>query len=230
MVTKSGQRNDIMKRIGIPAFLLSLSVLTFAFGKDLRVEGKKLLFQKPPFTVMLPSDLQLIHSSSMDNKEENSLTRTYLFIKAKNKQAEDILIVQIADKTNPQAGPMTIPPLKPLTEKRLFSKGKMNKKGLEINYLLQGMAWNPGAASLRPLAEKGITIPSNWALQGQCLFPYYAEHAVFIRYSKDVNSFGLKVSQKGKNWEKDSISGDEKKVYEIFQRTFMEIMDSISVQ
>ena len=32
-----------------------------------------------------------------------------------------MLIVQIADKTNPQAGPMTVPPLKPYTEKRVYS-------------------------------------------------------------------------------------------------------------
>ena len=166
----------------------------------------------------------------MENKEENSLTRTSLFIKAKNKQAEDILIVQIADKTNPQAGPMTIPPLKPLTEKRLFSKGKMDKKGLEVHYLLQAMVWNPDASSLRPVLAKGIAVPSHWVLQGQFLFPYYDENAVFIRYSKDANSFGFGVSQEGKSWEKNSISGNEKKVYEIFQKTFMGMMDSIRIQ
>jgi len=221
-----------MKKIGIFSILLSFCLLTLASAMDLKVEGRKLLSQKPPFTVGLPVEFQFIHSSSVENKDENSLTRSFLFVKSKNKQAEDILIVQIADKTNPQAGPMAIPTLKPLAEKRFFSKGKIKKKGLEINYLTQVMAWNPDAPSLRPLGVKGITVPSHWALQGQCLFPYYdeQEQAVFIRYSKDANSFGFGVSQEGKNWEKDSISGNEKKVFEIFQKTFMEMMDSIRVQ
>jgi hypothetical protein len=219
-----------MKRVVTLSVVLILCLLSLAFAKDVKVEGRKLVCEKPPFTVGLPSDLEFIHSSSVENKEENSLTRTFLFVKAKNKQAEEILIVQVADKTNPQAGPMAIPPLKPLAEKRLFSKGKVDRKGLEVNYLIQAMAWNPEAPSLRPLSAKGIAVPSNWALQAQCLFPYYEEHAVFIRYSKDVRSFGLKVSQEGKNWERDSISGNEKKVCEMFQKTFMGMIDSLRVQ
>ena len=219
-----------MKRIGLLSIVLSLCLLTSAFARDLKVEGKKLVSEKPPFAVALPSEFQFIHFSSVENREENSLTRTFLFTRARNRLVEDMLIVQIADKTNPQAGPMMIPSLKPLTEKRLFSKGKVDKKGLEVDYLIQVMAWNPDAPSLRPLAAKGLTVPSHWALQGQCLFPYYAEHAVFIRYSKDANSFGFGVSQEGKNWEKDSISGNEKKVCEIFQKTFMTMIDSLRVQ
>ncbi|RPJ11309.1 MAG: hypothetical protein EHM36_01685 [Deltaproteobacteria bacterium] len=219
-----------MKKIAPLSILLSLCLLTIAFARDLKVEGKKLLSEKPPFAVALPSEFQLIHSSSAENREENSLTRAYLFIREKNKQVEEMLIVQIADKTNPQAGPMMIPSLKPLAEKKLFSKGKIDRKGLEIDYLIQVMAWNPEAPSLRPLAAKGLTVPSHWALQGQCLFSYYAEHAVFIRYSKDANSFGFKVSQEGKSWEKDSISGNEKTICEIFQKTFMTMIDSLRVQ
>ena len=141
-----------------------------------------------------------------------------------------MLILQIADKTNPQAGPMTATPLKPYTEKRLYSKGKVKKGELEVDYLIQLMAWNPDAPSLQPIVKKGLIIPSRWALQGQFLFLYQGEHAVFFRYSKDINSFGIKVSEKGDDWGKGSISGNEKKVYETFQKSFMEMIDSIQIK
>jgi hypothetical protein len=92
------------------------------------------------------------------------------------------------------------------------------------------MAWNPDAPSLQPIVKKGLIIPSRWALQGQFLFLYQGEHAVFFRYSKDINSFGIKVSEKGDDGGKGSISGNEKKVYETFQKSFMEMMGSIQIK
>jgi hypothetical protein len=40
----------------------------------------------------------------------------------------------------------------------------------------------------------------------------------------------MKVSEKGEDWGKGIISGNEKKTYETFQKTFMEIMDSIQIK
>jgi hypothetical protein len=125
---------------------------------------------------------------------------------------------------------MTGTPLKPYTEKRLYSKKKVKKGELEVDSLVQLMAWNPDAPSLQPIVKKGFVIPSRWALQGQFLFLYQGEHAVFFRYSKDVHSFGMKVSEKGEDWEKGRISENEKKVYETFQKTFIEMIDSIQVK
>jgi hypothetical protein len=218
----------------IPILLVVIVVwswTTVAFAaKDLEIQGKKLISQKPPFTLSLPSELRLVHSFSQPNPSENSLTRAYFLVKAKGEQLEEMLILQIADKTNPQAGPMTIPSLKPYTEKRMYSKDKKKKGELGVDYLIQLMAWNPDAPSLQPIVKKGTVIPSSWALQGQFLFSYQAEHAVFVRYSKDVNSFGLKISKEGKDWERESISGNEKRVYEAFRKSFMGMIDSISIQ
>ena len=214
--------------------LLGLVLITWtaagAAQKDLEVQGKKLTSQKPPFTLTLPSEFNLIHSFSQENPGESSLTRVYFFVKTKGKQVEEMLILQIADKTNPQAAPMTGPPLKPYTEKRLYSKKKVKRGELEVDSLVQLMAWNPDAPSLQPIVKKGFVIPSRWALQGQFLFLYQGEHAVFFRYSKDVHSFGMKVSEKGEDWEKGRISENEKKVYETFQKTFMEMIDSIQIK
>jgi len=101
---------------------------------------------------------------------------------------------------------------------------------LEVDTLIQLMAWNPDASSLQPIVKKGFIIPSSWALQGQFLFLYLGEHAVFFRYSKNVNSFGMKVSEKGEDWEKGRISENEKKVYETFQKSFKEMIDSIQIK
>jgi hypothetical protein len=141
-----------------------------------------------------------------------------------------MLIIQIADKTNPQAEAMTSPPLKPETMKRMYLNGKIKKVGLEIDYLIQLIAWNPAAPSLQPIVKQGTVIPPHWALQGQFLFLYHGEHAVFFRYSKDINSFGIKISKKGDDWGKGVISGNEKKAYETFQNTFMQMMDSIQIK
>lgn len=220
-----------MKRHFLIGIVLFLTLGSIAFAvKDVEIQKKKFISQTPPFTLVTPSEFKLIHSDSFDVPKENSRTRVYLFIKEKNKQVEEMFLVEIADKTNPQAGPMSVPPLKPFTEKRMYKKDRMKKGDLEIDYLIQLMAWNPAAPSLQPIIKKGYVIPHNWALQGQLLFGYLGEHAVFVRYSKDVSSFGMKISEEGKNWERDSISGNEKKVYEIFQKGFMEMVSSIALK
>lgn len=217
------------RRMGGLLLVFSALAAGSAVGKELKVEGRVLQFETPPFRLTLPVECQLIHASSVENKEENSRTRSYLLARWKKNQAEEIVIIQIADKTDPRAEAMVIPPLKPLSEKRLFSKGKRNRMGLEIDYLIQGIAWNPASSSLRPLKGKGVIVPSGWVLQGQFLFPYQGDHAVFVRYSKDVNSFGWKVSQEGKSWERESISGIERKTLVAFERMFLEVIDSLRI-
>ncbi|MBP1700084.1 MAG: hypothetical protein H6Q41_5272 [Deltaproteobacteria bacterium] len=226
------RKEKTMKKIVFVLFYLIIATgaVVNAAQKDLEVKGKKLTSQKPPFTLTLPSDFNLIHSFSQENPGESSLTRAYFFIKTKGKQVEEMLILQVADKTNPQAGPMTAAPLKPYTEKRLYSKGKVKRGELEMDTLIQLMAWNPDASSLQPIVKKGFVIPSSWALQGQFLFLYLGEHAVFFRYSKSVNSFGMKVSEKGEDWEKGRISENEKKIYETFQKSFKEMIDSVQIK
>ena len=216
--------------------LLSLLLITWMTGcaskKELELEGKKLISRKPPFTLTLPSQFILAHSFSHENPTEHSLTRAFFFIKEKegDKRVEEMLILQIADKTNPQAGAMTAAPLKPYAEERMYSQGRFKKGSFESDYLIQLMTWNPDAPSLEPILKKGLVIPSHRALQGQFLFLYQGEHAVFFRYSKDVDSFGIKVSEKGENWDRERISGNEKRVYETFQKGFMEMMDSIEIR
>jgi len=201
-----------------------------AAAKDVEVKGKQLISQKPPFTFSLPSEFRLVHSSYHEYPEENSLTRVYFLIKEKNKQVEEMLILQIADRTNPQAEPIQAPSLKPYTEKRMYLKDKKKKGALEVDYLLQLMAWNPDALSLQPVREKGMKIPSHRAMQGQFIFNYVGEHVVFVRYSKDVNTFGLKVSETGEKWDRGSISGSEKRAYEAFRKSFLEMVDSIQIK
>jgi len=214
----------------LTGFILLAGVVSSCARKDLEIQGKKLVSLKPAFTVVLPSEFNLIHSFLYENPGESSLTRVYFFIKSKEKQVEEMLILQIADRTNPQAGPMTAPPLKPYTERRLYSKGKVKKGEIEVDYLTQFMAWNPEAPSLQPIVQKGFVIPAHWALQGQFLFQYQGENAVLFRYSRAIDSFGTKVSDKGDAWEKGLISGNEKKVYETFQKSFVEMIDSIQIK
>ncbi len=220
-----------MKKVIVVVLGLVLFVCAVAIAavQDLEIKGRKLVSRKPAFTLMLPSEFQFVHFSAVEVPKENSRTRNYLFIRERNKQVEELLIVQIADKTNPQAGPMTMPPLKPYTEKRMYVKEKIKRGELTVDYLIQLMAWNPDAPSLQPIVKRGIAIPSRWALQGQLLFSYQAEHAIFVRYSKDVNSFGLKISEDGKGWERESISGNEKRIYETFRKIFTGIIDSIEI-
>lgn len=212
------------------SFILIVWVGVSAAKKDLEIQGKKVISQKPPFTITLPVELNLVDFFSHENPGESSLTRIYFLVKPKGKQIEEMLILQVADKTNPQASPMTAPLLKPYTEERMYQKGKIKKGDLEMNYLIQLMAWNPDASSLQSMVQKGFVIPSHWALQGQFLFLYQGEHAVFFRYSKDVQTFGVKVSEKGNDWNKGLISGSEKKVYETFQKIFMEMIHSIQIK
>ncbi len=218
-----------MKRIIFALFCLILAVgaIANAAQKDLEIQGKKLVSQKPPFTLTLPSEFDLVHSFSHENPRESSLTRVYFLAKTKGKQIEEMLILQIADRTGPQVGPMTVPPLKPYTEKRMFLKDRVRKGESAIDYLIQLMAWNPDAPSLQPMVKRGVVIPSHWALQGQFQFVYQGEHAVSIRYSKDVNSFGIRVSDAGDGWERASISGNEKRAYEDFQKTFLEMINTL---
>lgn len=228
----TGGKEETMKKIifVLFCFVLAMGGIVNAAQKDLEIQGKRLVSQKPPFALTLSSEFNLVHLFSHENPGESSLTRVSFFVKAKEKQVEEMLILQIADKTNPQAGPMAITPLKPYTEKRSYSKGKVKKGELEVDYLIQFMAWNPDAPSLQPIVKKGLIIPSRWALQGQFLFLYQGEHAVFFRYSKDITSFGIKVSEKGDDWDKGLISGNEKRVYGIFQKTFLEMIESIQIK
>jgi hypothetical protein len=226
------REGTIMKKF-LPV-LLGLMVIPWVIAgaaqKDLEIQGKKLISQKPPFTLTLPSGVNLIHSFSHENPGESSMTRVYFLVKSKEKQVEEMLILQIADRTNPQAEPMIAPPLKPYTEKRLYSKGKLKKGEIEVDYLIQLMAWNPDAPSLQPIVKKGFAIRGHWALQGQFQFHYQGENAVLCRYSRAIDSFGTKVSDKGDAWEKGLISGNEKRVHETFQKAFMEMIDSIQIK
>ncbi|MFH1349741.1 MAG: hypothetical protein ABII26_02275 [Pseudomonadota bacterium] len=219
------KKNILMSMV----LLCALAGNVFA-AKDVEIRKKKLISKTPPFAMAIPTEFKLVYTDSLDVPKENSLTRIYLFIKEKNRQVEEMFLVQMADKTNPQAGPMSIPPLRPYAEKRMYRQDRMKKGDLEIDYLLQLMAWNPGAPSLQPIIKKGYTIPHRWALQGQFLFPYLGEHAVFIRYSKDTNAFGIQVSEEGEKWNKDALKGNELKVYETFQKSFMEMVRSIEIK
>lgn len=221
-----------MKKFFIFVLLIGLWILGMGSlrAKELETKGNQLISYNPPFTMKLPSEFRLIHSFSHENPKESSRTRVFFYIKDKRKKLEEMFILQIADKTNPQASPMTTPPLKPYTEKRIYSQGKIKKGDLEVEYLTQLMAWNPEASSLQPIIHKGISIPHTWAFQGQCQFIYLGEHAVLIRYSKGIESFGLKVSREGKDWERERLSGNEKRIYESFKKSFMDMVMSIEVK
>ncbi len=206
------------------------STFAHAIAKDIEVQRRQVISSKPPFAFTVPSAFRLIHSFFHENPEENSITRVYFLITEKNKQVEEMLILQIGDRTNPQAEPIRAPSLKPYTEKRMYLKDEKAKGTLEVEYLIQLIAWNPDASSLQPLQKKGMKIPSHWAMQGQFLFNYLGEHVVLARYSRDVNTFGLKVSEAGDSWNKQSISGNEQRVYEAFRKGFLEMVDSIQIK
>jgi hypothetical protein len=178
----------------------------------------------------LPSEFYLVHSFYRDFPNENSRTRAYIFVKEKNRNTEELLIVEIADKMNPLAGPIIAPQLKPYAEERMYIKDKLSMNRVEINYMIQLFAWNPDSPSLKPILEKGIKIPHQWALQGQLLFTYKGENVVFFRYSKSINSFGLKLSQEGRDWNKDRLKGNEKIAYEDFKKSFIEMIKSINIK
>jgi hypothetical protein len=231
MMNNGNENLKILKNSLLVLVFLSLfSCSQRTSDKLIEIQGKKLISQKPPFTMMLPSEFQLVDSSVLESPNENSLTRIYLYVKQRDKTVEEMLIIQIADKTNPQAGPIITPPLNPYNDKKMYLKGRIKKGGIEIDHLIQSMIWNPEAPSLQPIRKKGITLPLDLVLQGQLMFTYLEEHAVFIRYSKDVHHFGMDVSDKNNKWNKDEISGNEKKVCEAFQAVFMGIIDSTAIK
>ena len=203
---------------------------TFGAEKLLDIKGNQLISYKPALQLVLPSELRLVHSLSTDHPRESSRTRAYFLIKEQKKQVEDLLILQIAEKTNPQTEPMTVPPLKPSSEERMYFKGQLKKEQRQIDYLSQFMAWNPEAAALKPLTEKGFVVPPHIALQGQILFLYDTDHAVLLWYSQDAQTFGMKVSDRDSYWKKGSISGNEKKVVETFQKKLMGMIESIQLK
>jgi hypothetical protein len=228
-VTKKGA--EIMKKvILIIASLLISSSWVLGAAKEFDIHGKTIISKNPPFSFTLPSELQWAHASSSEHPAENSLTRAAIFIREKKKQVEEMLIIQIAERTNPQAGPMMVPPLKPYDERRIFIKGKIKKGDVEVEYLNQLMTWNPDAPGLQPLVKKGLTVPAHWALQCQFLFQPQLDQAILIRYSRDIDSFGLKVSHGGKSWDKESIAANEKKVFEAFQKMASETVNSLRFQ
>jgi hypothetical protein len=210
--------------------LLMVSLFLACGPTTKEIDGKKLISRKPPFTLIFPTEFQLAHSSTVEYPQESSLTRSYFFIKEKEKQIEEMFIIQIADRTNPRAVPINAPPLKSDSEKRMYLNEKIEKGELAVDTMIQLIRWDPKSSSLQPVIQKGIVIPSRWALQGQFLFVYRGDHAVLVRYSRDVHSFGLKVSDEGKKWERESISGNEKSAYENFQKAFMEMIHSIDIK
>lgn len=226
--SRSKKEAEMKKFLVLIIIFVVICSNAMAAEKELEIQGKKLMSRTPPFTLNLPAELRLVHSSTVEYPNENSRTRAYFFIREKSKQVEQMVIVQIADRTNPMAEPMTVPPLKPDTDKRMYIKRNLKKEKIEADYLIQLIVWNPDAPSLEPIVKKGIRFPSQWALQGQILFPYGGEHAVFMRYSRDVTSFGMRVSGKGADWNKAAISGNEKKAVEAFQKDFMGVIDSLT--
>ena len=209
-------------------FIIILFLGTFlsgCAGVGVSIKEGQLISQKPPFRLPLASEFRLV--DSFENPGENSNTRAYIYIREKDGQVEEMFILQIADRTNPQAGPITASPLRPYGEENMYLKDKIRRGEIEGNYLIQIMTWNPKASSLQAAVKKGFIIPSHLALQGQFQFIYQKEHAVSIRYSRDVNSFGFKVSEDGEKWVKDSISGSEKQAYEIFKESFLKMINSV---
>jgi hypothetical protein len=220
-----------MKRKMMTHFTIFLFLGTFlsgCAGVGVNIKEGQLISQKPPFRLPLSSEFRLV--DSFEHPGENSKTRAYIYIKEKARQIEEMFILQIADRTNPEAGPITAPSLRSYGEQNMYLKDKMRKGEVEGDYLIQIMAWNPKASSLQGLVGKGFIIPSHLALQGQFQFIYQKEHTVFIRYSRDVNSFGLKVSEDGEKWVKESISGSEKQAYENFKENFLKMINCIYVE
>jgi hypothetical protein len=219
-----------MKKLIIVWMLLMWVALASAAAaeKEVEVRGRELLVHSPPFTMRLPAELRWVHSSSADYPKESSRTRVHFFVREKNKQVEELLIIQVAERTNPQAEPISVPPLKPYSEDAAYLAGLLKRGDREIEYLVQLMALNPKAASLQPLVKAGFSIPPHLALQGQGLFVYNLDQAVQVRFSKDAQSFGTKVSEEAGRWKKGSLAGNERKVAESFQKTFLDMMQSIT--
>ncbi len=217
-----------MKRKMITQFIIILFLGTFlsaCAGVGVGIKEGQLISQKPPFRLPLASEFRLV--DSFEHPGENSNTRVYIYIKERDRQIEEMFILQIADRTNPEAGPITAPSLRPYGQENMYLKDKIRRGEVEGDYLIQIMAWNPKASSLQGVVGKGFLIPSHLALQGQFQFICQKEHAVSIRYSKEVNSFGLQVSDEGEKWVKESISGSEKQAYETFKESFLKMINSL---
>ena len=81
--------------IGLVVFIWMISI---AAEKDFEIRGKKLISQKPPFTLSLTSELQLIYFSSHPTAAENSLTRSYFLMKTKERNVEEISSLRLRIK------------------------------------------------------------------------------------------------------------------------------------
>ena len=222
------ERSQPVKRKTIPYFVLTLFVGVFLAGcsaSNVEVKKDQLISSKPSFNLLLPVEFKLMNSIEIPG--ENSATRAYIYIKEKDKQVEEMLILQIATRTNRGAGPMTAPPLRSYTEDRVYEMDKTKKGELELAYLVQSMVWNTKASFFEPIIQRGLVIPAHLALQGQIQFLYQTKYAVSVRYSRDINSFSLKVSGDTEKWNKDSISGNEEQALKIFKGTFMKMIDSV---
>ena len=213
----------------VTVLILVTSIPASGANKEPRLDGKRLVSQKPAFTLALPSSLRLMHSSTSRFPEQSSLTRSYVCMSERNKQVEELLIFQVAERTDPQAEPITVPPLRPSADERMYSKGRIKKERRDVDFMVQLMAWNPLAPSLQPIRKAGFTIPSHLALQGQILFVYDIDHAVLVWYSRDVHSFGLNVSEREASWKKGSMGRTENNVLDQFQETMTEMMNSIRI-
>ena len=112
---------------------VAMSFPAMAAEKDLEIQGKRLFSRMPPFTLNLPADLRPVHSSVAEYPKENSRTRTYFFISEKAQQVEQMVVVQIADRTNPESELISAPPLKPDTEKGLYAKGKLTREKVGVD-------------------------------------------------------------------------------------------------
>ena len=222
------ERSQHMSRKTIPYFIVVMFLGIFLAGCSasiVEVKKDQLISSKPSFSLLLPAEFKLMNS--LETPGENSVSRAYIYIREEDKQVEEMLILQIATRTNSQAGPMTAPPLNPYTEERAYEMDKTKKGSLELDYLIQWMIWNAKASFFEPIIRQGLMIPTHMALQGQIQFLYQEKYAVSVRYSRDVNSFSLKVSGDTKRWNKDSISGNEEQALKLFKETFMKMMDSV---
>jgi hypothetical protein len=219
-----------MKRI-----VLVLAGLLFFAGsictsaeREVDLRDKRLFSKTPPFSLLLPTPFRLVQSLTSEHPEQSSRTRAYFLITEKARKVEGLILLQIAQRTDPRADPMTAPPLRPSSEERTYSKGNVKQDGREIAFLVQLMKWNPSAPALKPIVQQGFLIPSHLALQGQFQLVYDQDHAVLVWYSRDVQSFGWKVSDRVNAWEKGILSGSEKRAVQAFEKSFLAIIKSMT--